>query len=105
MSDADVRFAQLNGDHAEAGWEQTFSFRCPRRGDRCEGLIIAGSTMLKRDPQGQNGGIAQWDWDGNTAAATFSPSINCHRCGWHGGIITGRCKSVDGNDEPEPGGD
>src|SRR5258708_232733 len=104
MSDAKVTFAFLgSADLPLAGEEETFSFVCPRRaGRRCEGLIIAGRTKLKHDPQGQNGGIAQWHWDGNAAAPTFSPSIDCGGCGWHGYIHAGRCKDANHNDEPEP---
>lgn len=57
-------------------------FECPRRqGHECHVLLkpwpISGPT---------------WDWDGNEAAPTLSPSINCGDCGWHGHIITGECK-------------
>lgn len=103
MSDADVRFHRLDGLPADVGEEQTFDFVCPRRGHRCEGLLIAGRTDIRRDGQNQNDGVAQWDWDGcNSAAPTFAPSIHCTRCGWHGYISTGRCKALNGSDEPEP---
>lgn len=101
MSDAKVQFETLDYEEAAAGQEQRFGFRCPLRGHRCEGLVIAGRTELKRDPQGQNGGIAQWDWDGNRDKPTFRPSINCGGC-WHGFIENGRCVSVQRTDEPEP---
>jgi hypothetical protein len=103
VSDAKVTFASLHSLVAPVGCEQTFGFACPRRaGTRCEGLIIAGRTTLKRDPQGKNGGIAQWDWDGNREAPTFSPSINCGHCGWHGHVERGRCVSTSRQEEPEP---
>jgi hypothetical protein len=101
MSDAKVTFETLDWEKADVGKEQVFSFRCPRKGRRCESLVIAGRTDLKRDPQGQNGGIAQWDWDGNRDAPTFSPSVNCGGC-WHGYIEKGRCVSTSKQDEPEP---
>lgn len=101
MSDAKVRFETLDFEEAPPGAEQRFGFRCPLRGHRCEGLVIAGRTALKRDPQGQNGGIAQWDWNGDRERPTFSPSINCGGC-WHGYIENGRCVSVQKSDEPEP---
>lgn len=100
MSDAKVTFATLDDLGAAPGAEQTFAFACPKHaGRRCELLVIAGRTSLKRDPQGKNGGIAQWDWDGNRAAPTFAPSINCGGC-WHGYIRAGRCVDTSGRDEP-----
>ena len=102
MSDAKVTFDSLDEMHTSPGKEQTFGFACPlHKGRRCEGLVIAGRTALKRDPQGKNGGIAQWDWNGNREAPTFHPSINCSRC-WHGFIVDGRCLSTSKQDEPEP---
>src|SRR5258708_7928418 len=100
MSDAKVRFDALDHLTAEPGKEQTFGFNCPKYDRRCEGLIIAGKTDLKRDGQGQNGGIAQWDWDQSREQPTFSPSINCNGC-WHGYIRAGRAVDCQGNDEPE----
>ncbi len=100
MSNAKVRFDTLNSLNAEPGREQTFSFVCPK-GRHCGGIIIKGRTSLKHDPQNKNGGIAQWDWDGNREAPTFSPSINCGSC-WHGYIRKGRCVDTNGADEPEP---
>lgn len=102
MSSAQVAFYTLDYDPAPAGQEHRFGFACPKHKDRsCEGLIIAGRTSLKRDPQGKNGGIAQWDWDGNRESPTFVPSINCGGC-WHGFIRNGRCVDTAGHDEPEP---
>lgn len=104
MSAAEVRFHTLHSIDAEAGKEQTFSFNCPKKkGRRCESLVIVGRTSLKHDPQGKNGGIAQWEWrnPGDLASPTFHPSINCY-CGWHGFIEAGRCVSVPKTDESEP---
>ncbi|HTR86205.1 MAG TPA: DUF6527 family protein [Reyranella sp.] len=101
MSDAKVEFETLDYELAAPGAEQRFSFLCPRRGRRCGALIIAGKTELKRDGQNQNGGIAQWDWDGNRESPTFKPSINCGGC-WHGYIENGRCVDTHHKDEPEP---
>jgi hypothetical protein len=101
VSDAAVTFKTMDGREASPGEEQTFGFKCPVRGQHCQGLVIAGRTGLKRDPQGKNGGIAQWDWDGNRESPTFAPSINCGGC-WHGFIVGGRCLSVGRTDEPEP---
>ncbi len=101
MSDAQVRFSSANHGETAPGEEAYFSFRCPRYGHRCGDLVIAGRSSLKRDGQNQNGGTAQWDWDGNREAPTFSPSINCGRC-WHGYIEGGRCVTVQKTDEPEP---
>lgn len=100
MSEAKVKFETLEFDAAEAGQEQRFDFNCPMHDRRCGALVIAGRTTLKRDPQGQNGGIAQWDWDGNRERPTFSPSVNCGGC-WHGYIRNGRCVSAQGSDEPD----
>ena len=100
MSAANVKFETLDFDDASPGAEQRFGFDCPKhKGRRCEGLVIAGKSDLKRDPQGQNGGIAQWDWDGDRDAPTFRPSINCNGC-WHGYIRNGRCVTTSGQDEP-----
>jgi hypothetical protein len=100
MSDAKVKFEMLGGEDALTGSEQQFSFNCPLH-DRCCGpLIIAWRTNLKRDPQGKNGGVAQWGWDGNRETPTFSPSVNCKGC-WHGHIRKGRCVSTSNADEPE----
>lgn len=100
MSDAKVEFETLDYDPAEPGKEQRFGFKCPKRGHMCGALVIAGRTELKRDGQNQNGGIAQWDWDGNRERPTFTPSINCGDC-WHGYIRHGRCVDTSGSDEPE----
>jgi hypothetical protein len=102
MSDAKVTFSDLDYEPtADPGRIVRFNFACPRhKGRRCEGLIIKGKTLLKHDPQGKNGGVAQWDWDGNMVAPTFKPSVNCGGC-WHGFITKGRC--VENNvDVPEP---
>lgn len=110
MSAADVAFLTLGYEPCPPGENPCrFSFRCvagnltrdPRLPQvRCEGLLIAGATDIKRDGQGQNGGSPQWDWDGNREAPTFTPSINCEKhCGWHGHIRAGRCVSTAGLDE------
>lgn len=102
MSEAKVKFETLDYDEAAPGLEQRFGFNCPKhKGRRCDGLIIRGRTNLKQDPQGKNGGIAQWFWDGNREQPTFSPSINCGAC-WHGYIENGRCLDTAKKDEPEP---
>lgn len=103
MSDAQVKFESLNAIEAAPGAEQAFSFACPLHNRRCGSLIIAGRTDLKRDPQGQNGGVAQWDWNGDRGAPTFTPSVNCKGC-WHGYIRNGRCVDQSDADEPGPAG-
>ena len=103
MSDAKVTFGRLFEATDHPGQEQTFSFNCPRRkAGRCEGVIIKGRTTLKHDPNGKNGGVAQWTWDGNREVPPFVPSINCGTCGWHGYIERGRCVTTKKQDEPEP---
>lgn len=106
MSDARVvfhskgarRFHHERGG-VEAGHEQAFSFQCPLYDRRCGDLLIAGRSAVKRDGQNKNGGAAQWDWDGDRDAPTFTPSVNCGGC-WHGYIRAGRCVDVHGADEP-----
>ncbi len=100
MSAAKIQFSKLDFSPAGPGEEQTFSFNCPRFDRRCGDLVIAGKTDLKRDPQGQNGGIAQWDWNGDRDLPSFIPSVNCQRC-WHGHIQHGRCQTTAYVDEPE----
>lgn len=103
MSAAVVIFHRLDSLNSLPGEEQTFSFNCPnRRGGHCEGLIIRCRTNLPHDPQGKNGGVAQWTWNEDRASPTFAPSINCGTCGWHGFIKNGRCVNTDQQDEPEP---
>jgi hypothetical protein len=109
MSDARVKFVRIYDEHGEydtpePGYEQAFSFACPKHNRRCGDLIIAGRTTLKRDGQNQNEGVAQWDWTNapDVTTPTFSPSINCGGC-WHGYIRSGRCVDVQNNDEPERG--
>lgn len=103
MSDAAVTFESMDGEqHTSPGKEALFSFACPRHpGRRCESLAIAGRVPWKRSPTGQNGGTPQWDWDGNSLAPTFTPSIDCKGC-WHGFIRAGRCVNTNGADEPTP---
>jgi hypothetical protein len=99
MSDAKVTFETVNLDPSTGGDEGYFEFQCPKHDRRCGALAIAGRTGIRRDPRGTNGGQAQWDWDGNRDAPTFSPSVDCKGC-WHGYIRNGRCVAVDGTDEP-----
>ena len=87
MSDARVKFFTKEKREADPGGEVFFSFTCPN-GNSCGWLPILGRTKLKHDPQNKNGGTAHWTWDGNRAAPTFSPSINCKGC-WHGYIEAG----------------
>ena len=102
MSDAKIKFYKLGYDDAGPGEEQCFGFACPKHvGRQCSALVIAGRTTLKRDGQNQNGGIAQWDWDGDRDQPTFTPSVNCGGC-WHGFIEKGRCVNTAKQDEPEP---
>lgn len=103
MSDARVQFCRLDAREVDCapGEEQAVWFTCPRYGHRCGPLILAGRTDLRRDGQNKNGGTAQWDWDGDRAAPTLRPSVNCARC-WHGHIERGRCVDTNHKDEPEP---
>ena len=101
MSAADVKFKDAMRREAAPGEEVTFSFQCPKRPHACGRLLIAGRTPIKRDGLNEHDGMAQWDWDGNREAPTFSPSIQCRGC-WHGYIEAGRCVSTAKEDEPEP---
>ena len=111
MSDAKVEFLDITAEPCPVDQKPArFTFRCVgyNRGRHpdleqvnCGNLLIAGATDIKQDGQGQNGGHPQWDWNGNRAAPTFSPSINCEKhCGWHGYIRDGRCVNTAGQDEP-----
>lgn len=99
MTDAAVRFLTLDHKPTIADQAARFEFQCPKGNGWCSGLLIANRSEFKRDPQNQNGGVAQWDFDGNADAPTFSPSIDCKGC-WHGYIRAGRCVDTGGKDEP-----
>lgn len=112
MSDAAVQFHELENGERNRNWtkdrtpmpagrEQAFSFQCPKHNRRCGDMVIAGRTSLKRDGNNQNGGVAQWDWNGDRDAPTFTPSVNCKGC-WHGYIRAGRCVTTSNVDEPTP---
>jgi hypothetical protein len=100
VSDAKVTFHTLDHGPAAAGAEQCVEFNCPLFDRRCGPIIIAGRTSLKRDPRGQNGGAAQWDWNGDREAPTLHPSVNCRNC-WHGFIRNGQCVTANGTPEPD----
>jgi len=71
----------------------------------CKGLLIDGAklpdgTVIKSGKKDEKPHV--WNWNGNRAAPTFKPSINClaHNpkdpkekyggCGWHGHITNGK---------------
>jgi hypothetical protein len=62
-------------------------FTCPKRPDReCE-VMVSTPGREHQHPY--------WKWDGNAAAPTLSPSINCNGpggCGWHGHLTAGEFK-------------
>jgi hypothetical protein len=60
-----------------------FGFQCPNGRGWCSGLLIRN---------GHHNVHPSWSWDRNIDAPTFSPSINCLRCGWHGWIKEGVIK-------------
>src|SRR5260370_6345545 len=96
MSDAKVIFGLL-GSRAppHAGEEQTFSFVCPRRaGQRCAKGLIAGRIKLNHP----NPDVDMWHWDGNAAAPTFTPSINCGGRGCTRDNRAPQCKSTSHQD-------
>lgn len=119
MTEAKVQFLSITGAPCAPGEKPArFSFVCVghNRGKpmklaefnptMCGNLLLVPGPFtadhgIKRDPQGNNGGRPQWQWDGNPVAPTLSPSINCAgHCGWHGYIRKGRCVNTAGEDEP-----
>jgi Family of unknown function (DUF6527) len=65
-----------------------FGFECPKQpGFMCTGLIIRGN------PDGLNPANKTWIWNGNRAAPTFSPSIDCKNCS-HGFIEDGKWRDA-----------
>ena len=101
MSDAKVTFEDKDHNPAAPGAEVYIYYQCPKFAHACGPLLIAGRTTIPRDPNNQNGGKAQWNWNGNREAPTLTPSVNCSRC-WHGYIENGRCVNTAKQDEPEP---
>lgn len=114
MSAAEVEFLTIEGEACPDDVKPArFTFRCVNGNKgrhallptvRCACLLIAGPHAaphgVKRDPNNANDGRAQWDWDGNRAAPTFKPSVNCSsHCGWHGYIRNGRAVDTAGKDE------
>lgn len=72
-------------------------FACPRGEGRCGAIIIGNGFKPLNGPH-------SWTWDGNVAAPTLTPSINCLTgktgnpnypeevyagCGWHGFLTAG----------------
>jgi hypothetical protein len=100
VSDAKATFCTLGNDPAQPGTEQCVEFNCPLFDRRCGPLVIAGRTNLNRHPRGENGGTAQWDWNGDREAPTLQPSVNCQGC-WHGYIRNGQCVTTNGVPEPD----
>lgn len=60
-------------------------FRCPR--DR----LYCG-VPAKPSPPNSKG--CSWDWNGDVANPSITPSVNCNGggCGWHGFITNGEVK-------------
>ena len=84
----DIHEASLEG---YPGTSASIMFVCPN-GKRC-GVPLG--------PEFVNGKRPVWKWDGNRAAPTITPSINCIAekdgkptggCGWHGFITNGDMK-------------
>lgn len=68
-----------------------FGFECPKRtGHMCTGLLIDGATH--NDGSRIEIRNAMWKWNNNRERPTFTPSINCSNCGWHGYITNGVAK-------------
>ena len=81
-----------------------FSFECPRRpGHMCSGLMLSGVVLPDGTVRGKEKDSKKtWAWNGDRAAPTFKPSINClaHNpenlaqkyggCGAHGYITNGQ---------------
>ena len=97
MRSIDGRFEYLDLDYEPvlAGTKpedvHRFGFRCPRakvdaRFPMCTGLNLRG--------RGHDITNKSWTWDGNIEQPTFTPSINCGHCGWHGHIRAGEFKDA-----------
>lgn len=115
MSAANVQFLDIDGNPVKEGEKPArFTFRCVRWNTKTtkDDEIHCGMLLLhegphtarhgiKHDGQNQNGGQAQWGWDGNRENPTFTPSVNCEKaCGWHGYVRNGRCVETNGQDSP-----
>lgn len=75
---------------AEGEKPARFGFECPRHtnGRMCSGLMLRESEHTASNlPRPER---RTWEWDGNREKPTFSPSIDCGGCGWHGYIREGK---------------
>ena len=83
--------AMTSGDvHGHFCW-----FTCPRNPEQTCGVPIKPLSS----PPFNTG----WEWDGNTAAPTLTPSVNCIAehdgkptggCGWHGFVRAGKLEGA-----------
>lgn len=64
----------------------------PRAWFRCPLDRLYCGVPVKPSPPNSRG--CSWDWDGDHANPTLTPSINCNGggCGWHGFIVAGMVK-------------
>jgi hypothetical protein len=66
-----------------------FGFECPKRADG----YMCGDFVLRGNPEGYKPANRTWEWNGDRAAPTFSPSINCGGCA-HGFIENGKWRDA-----------
>lgn len=52
-----------------------FGIECPNGKGWCDGMLIRTKEHAVHP---------SWEWNGNRKLATFRPSVDCRRCGWHG---------------------
>lgn len=107
-SDGRFEYLKLNYDPSSAIEKpDRFSFKCPRTGEMCSGLLLVGADLgngkfLTREIA--QGKVACWDFDGNIDAPTLRPSIHCKSrtddgreaagCDWHGFIERGKFRNA-----------
>jgi hypothetical protein len=102
MKSADDNFLYLDlayspcPDGSPAKAVDRFGFRCPRGvgsgdfGNRHPGFCLG----LNLRDRGHDIPRKSWHWNGDIDAPSFTPSVNCGICGWHGFIIAGKFKEA-----------
>jgi hypothetical protein len=103
----DVQGRRLVGEDIEEGQRKLGDFQFRSRGDLAEvatrppdGTELLFSWQCLRNPGmicsvrvgcgfKPDNGRPSWSWNGDLDRPTLRPSINCHGCGWHGGVLAG----------------
>lgn len=67
-----------------------FAFQCPRTGKTCSDFLINGAELAPgiKIQRGKTK-ASVWDFNGDKENPTFSPSILCYGCEFHGYIKNG----------------